>query len=141
MFLFPLFQSVLAGCPDFGKKMSKELGGATSTCKKKVLSKGDKYYYIFFLGTHVDARGRGLCSQVVKHYQAAATKEQLPIYLEAGTEYCFKLYQKLGFVLVDNIKLGVGKCDEKGNPCKGGEGVTIRGMIWTPDSSAKGNTS
>lgn len=66
-------------------------------------------------------------------------EKQLPIYLEAGTEYAFKLYERLGFVLIDTIKLGVGKCDATGNPAEGGPGVTIWGMIWRPEAKVASN--
>lgn len=113
--------------------MAVELTNATTACKKKALLNDEKYYYIFFLGTDPSARAQGLCTKLVRHYQEIATKESVSIWLEAGTEYCHKLYLKLGFVDVDEVKLGVGKANEEGKSCVGGNGFIIWGMIWRPN--------
>ncbi|KAF7932708.1 uncharacterized protein EAE98_004007 [Botrytis deweyae] len=86
--------------------MFLEFASTTSTCKLRVFSKKEKYYYIFFLGTAASARGQGLCSKMVKHDQSIAAKEGLPIWLEAATEYAFKVYLELRFVLIEEMKFG-----------------------------------
>lgn len=101
--------------------------------KSKVLGKHERYYYIFFLGTGEEARGRGYCSRIVRGYQDVAKTENLPIWIEAGTEYCRRLYERLGFELVEELLVGKGKCDKDGNLKTGGEGVKIWGMIWRPE--------
>lgn len=58
-----------------------------------------------------------------------AAREELPIWLEAGTEYCRGLYEKLGFELVREIRVGEWKCDGDGNLLVGGSGVRIWGMV------------
>ncbi len=115
--------------------MGVELTDATAACKERALANDKKYYYIFFLGTASSARGQGLCSKMVRHYQEMAAKEGVPIWLEAATEYCHNLYLKLGFVDMGEIKLGVGKANEQGRACAGGKGFSIWGMIWRPQSS------
>ena len=51
------------------------------------------------------ARGRGLCSEVMRHYQSIAEADGLPKWLEAVREYTLSLYQKHGFVVVDERPL------------------------------------
>lgn len=87
---------------------------------------------MFFLGTREDGRGRGLCSALVRRYQAMAAREQVPVYMEAATEYSWRLYERLGFVTVDEIVLGEGKAAADGTACLGGPGVRLWGMIWRP---------
>jgi len=114
-------------------KMVKEIEPLKDRAKAKVLRKDEKYYYIFFLGTSKEARGKGHCSKIVREYQEVARNENLPIWIEAGTEYCMRLYERLGFVQVDELLMGKGKCDKDGKMKVGGEGVTIWGMIWRPE--------
>lgn len=110
-----------------------EMAPLTKACKAKALRRDEKYYYVFFLGTREDGRGRGLCSAMVKHYQATAATEQVAIYMEAATEYSWRLYEGLGFVTVDEIVLGKGTAAADGTACAGGPGLTIWGMIWRPE--------
>ena len=121
--------------------MAWELPGVSKAYKKKVFQKGEQYYYIYFLGTCKSARGRGLCSELIKHYQSIAAAQGLPIWLEAGTEYAMKLYQKNGFIVVDELPLGKGKAAANGSKCDGGPGFHIWGMIWRLEPSASGEAS
>lgn len=109
--------------------MVQELLLLTKACKAKCLREDEEYYCVFFLGTQESGRGKGLCSATVKHYQSIAAREQLPIYMEAATEYCWGLYKKLGFVTVDALLLGEGKA------AADGPGVKMWGMIWRPERS------
>lgn len=58
--------------------------------------------------------------------------------MEAATEYCWKLYLKLGFVTVEELRLAEGKADETGRQCVGGKGVTLWAMIWRPEMGVGG---
>jgi hypothetical protein len=62
-----------------------------------------------------------------------ATRDQLPVWLEATTAHSMKIYQNLGFEIVDKMILGGGKVNDQGQPSKGGSGVPIWGMVWRPD--------
>lgn len=88
---------------------------------------------MFFTATREDGRGKGLCSATIRHQQEMATRDGLPVWLEATTAHSMKIYAKLDFQTVDEIKLGAGKVDASGNPCKGGDGVRIWAMIWWPE--------
>ncbi len=109
-----------------------ELTPLNDACKAKALKSERRYYYVFFLGTVKEGRGRGLCSALVRHYQAIAARDRLPIYLEAATEYCLGLYLELGFVVVGESELGKGKVGADGMSCMDGPGFVIWGMIWRP---------
>jgi hypothetical protein len=101
-------------------------------CKKKGLEDQSKYYHVFFIGTAREGRGQGLCSTLIKHYQAVAARDHMPLWLEATTAYSMQLYSKLGFRTVSDVVLGKGKAAPDGTKCEGGEGVKIWGMVWEP---------
>ena len=100
--------------------------------KAKALAGRKDFFYVFFVGTRLDSRGRGLCSAIMKEYQMIASRERLPIWLEATTAKSMRLYKKLGWEIVDEIVLGKGKASADGSQCKDGEGVKLWGMIWRP---------
>jgi hypothetical protein len=64
------------------------------------------YYYLSLVGTKNEARGHGLCSAIIRRYQAIAEKKKLPIWLEAGDEHSLRLYMSLGFKVVEKMVLG-----------------------------------
>lgn len=134
--------------------MLSEFHAQKSAAITKALRKGDKFYYLFFIGTRKDCRGKGLtlnqsplplsgfslctsaisglASALVKHYQAIATGDGLPIWLESSTEHSRNLYTRLGFETVHEMVMGKGRAAADGTACEGGEGVKIWGMIWRP---------
>jgi ribosomal protein S18 acetylase RimI-like enzyme len=97
--------------------------------KAKAMAKDEKYYYVLFLGTDEGARGKGLCSRILRGYQERAGKGCVLIWMEAGTEYCRKIYERLGFGVVEEILVGKGKADREGRLRDGEEGFFIWGMI------------
>jgi predicted acetyltransferase len=117
--------------------MMVEFTPLSDASKAKGLAGEKNYYYVFFVGTRVDGRGRGLCSAIMKRYQEVASRDQLPIWLEATTEKSMKIYAKLGWEVVDEITLGKGKANADGRQCKDGEGVKIWSMVWWPKSIRK----
>jgi ribosomal protein S18 acetylase RimI-like enzyme len=123
-------------CPTFltplAQRMLSELTPATNASKAKALQSHEKYYYVFFLGTLEKARGKGLCSAMVRHYQFIVARDNHPLWMEAGMEYCWRLYERLGFVAVDEIVVGKGRAAADGTQCRGDPGVRIWGMIWRP---------
>jgi GNAT superfamily N-acetyltransferase len=112
------------------QRMLVEYTPLADAAKAKGLKGRKQYFYVFFLGTHPDARQKGLASAIMREYQARAAKEGVPLWLEATTAYSMRLYERLGFRIVDEMVLGKGKVDADGLECKGGEGVKIWGMIW-----------
>jgi hypothetical protein len=118
------------------KKMVIEYTGKSDAVKAKALPSNERYYYLFFIGTREDCRGKGLCGDMIRHYQSIAAKEGLPIWLEATTPYSMRQYERLGFKAVERFRLGVGVVGGDGNIVEGGkgkgEGVPVAGMIWRP---------
>ena len=119
--------------------MLAEFGPLADACKAKGLAGQKNYYYVFFVGTRLDSRRRGLCSAIMRRYQEIASREQLPIWLEATTAKSMRLYSKLGWETVEEMVIGKGKASADGLQCKGGEGVKIWGMVWWPKPASKPN--
>jgi ribosomal protein S18 acetylase RimI-like enzyme len=106
----------------------------TARARALALHPHEKYFYVFFVGTRLDCRGRGLASALIRHYQSRATEAQLPIWLEATTAKSRDLYDRLGFEVVEEIVLGQGKVGADGLVVKAkGEGVRVWGMVWRPE--------
>jgi len=118
----------IAGC----RKMLVEFTGLSDAAKKKGLKGQKLYYYVFFVATTKEARGKGLSSALLRKAQERGEKEGLPVWLEATTDYSMKLYSSLGFELVEPMVLGKGKVGSDGRPKKDGEGVTCYAMVWWP---------
>jgi len=117
--------------------MLAEFEPLADKAKTKGLDGQKRFYYVFFVGTRVDARGQGLCSAMMRRYQEIASHDQLPIWLEATTAKSMKIYEKLGWEVVEEMVLGKGAANADGNRCKGGEGVKIWGMVWWPKPAAE----
>lgn len=114
-------------------RMLWEYTPLTDAAKAKGLKGQSKYYYVFFLATREDARGRGLSSALMEKAKERARAENVPLWLEATTEYSWKLYARLGFETVERMVLGEGSVGGNGEVKNGGEGVPIWGMVWWPE--------
>ncbi|TVY85293.1 putative N-acetyltransferase [Lachnellula suecica] len=113
-------------------RMMGEWAPQVDASKARTLGKEKKFYYVFFTATAEDARGKGLCSAIIKQQQEIAARDGLPLWIEATTEHSKGIYAKLGFETIDEIVLGKGKANADGLPCKGGPGVKTWTMIWRP---------
>jgi GNAT superfamily N-acetyltransferase len=115
-------------------RMLGEFEPATGAVRRRVLGvyQGN-FYYLFFVATREDARGKGLSSALIERLQERAQEEGLPVWLEATTEYSSKVYAKLGFEYVETVVLGKGHADADGTALKGGSGVPIYCMVWWPE--------
>ena len=94
-----------------------------------------QYHYLFFIATDFPSRGRGLASKLVSRWQEQASKDGLPIWLEATTEHSRDVYVRLGFEVVREMRVGKGTHGASGGMEEGGEGVGIWAMIWWPAGS------
>jgi hypothetical protein len=112
--------------------------------KKSVLLENEAYYYLLIVGTSKDHRGKGLCGSIIKEHQMVAQKEGVPIYLEASNEGAAAVYGKCGFehVKSEEMRVGKGKCDEKGEKARGAVavGVKIWPMVWWPEGYMRGKS-
>ena len=116
------------------KKMLWDYQGQANSAKKEELyARGWKeFYYLFFISTKEDCRGKGLGAVLVKRFQEKARNEGLPIWLESTTKGSMRLYKRLGFETKREIVLGEGAVAANGDVEQGGSGVRIWAMIWEP---------
>jgi Acetyltransferase (GNAT) domain len=114
----------------------------TTSARSLALAPGEQHFYVFFVGTREDCRGRGLASSLLRNYQSRATAANMPIWLEATTAKSRDIYLKLGFESVQEIVLGKGRVGSDGLVVKAsgdgdGEkeaiGVQVWGMVWRPE--------
>jgi len=113
-------------------RMLREFEPATKRVRTAVLGVG-LFYYLFFVATREDARGKGLSSALIREVQERARGEGLPVWLEATTEHSARVYAKLGFERVGTVALGEGKVGADGVEKVGGGGVPIYCMVWWPE--------
>lgn len=114
-----------------------EFEPATKRMRKSVLGASQQFYYLFFVATREDARGKGLSSALIGKLQDRARVEGLPVWLEATTEHSAGVYARLGFERVGTVVLGKGKVGADGLAKMGGEGVKIHCMVWWPERKEK----
>lgn len=114
-------------------RMLGEYEPATAEVRKAALGSVREFYYLFFVATREDARGKGLSSALIGKLQERAKQEGVPVWLEATTEYSAKVYAKLGFERVGPVVLGKGHADADGTKKVGGQGVVVQCMIWWPE--------
>lgn len=124
-----LWKLGVAGC----WRMLGEFEPATAAVRKQALGGVEGFWYLFFVATREDARGKGLSSALIRRLQERAEEEGVPVWLEATTEYSSKVYAKLGFEGVGTVVLGEGRAGADGNMLVGGEGVRIYCMVWWPE--------
>jgi ribosomal protein S18 acetylase RimI-like enzyme len=60
----------------------------------------DAHWYLFYLGVAPTQQGRGIGSALLQPVLARADADQLPCYLETGTERNLGFYQRHGFAVV-----------------------------------------
>ena len=130
-----LWKLGLSGC----WRMLCEFEPATKRVRRRVLAAAGakEFYYLFFVATREDARGKGLSSALIRKLQERAGAEGLPVWLEATTEHSAGVYAKLGFERCETVLLGKGKVGADGLEKVGGEGVPIHCMIWWPGKNEK----
>ena len=124
------------------KRMLWDYQRQVEKCKAKYArwpdgSKIKEYYYMAWISTLEEARGKGLTSDLIKRFQERAAAENRPIWSETSTEKALRVYQKAGFRVVHKLVFGQGTHDEKGLPKEGGEGVPAWMILWIPPQAAE----
>jgi hypothetical protein len=74
----------------------------------------------------------GAIRALFEPYLEQAQQSGLPTWLEATNKHAHDVYLHFGFKLAEEVVIGKGNIDERGNIVSGGEGVTIYGMIAEP---------
>ena len=75
----------------------------------------------------------GAVRAIMDTYLNKAKEEGLPVWLESTNIHARDVYLHLGFKVVEEVWLAVGKADKFGNRIEGGEGIIIYAMIVEPD--------
>jgi GNAT superfamily N-acetyltransferase len=65
----------------------------------------ERHYYVRDVGVRPDMQGRGLGSALLGPTLARCDEEGLPAYLEASSERNAALYARLGFELIDELRV------------------------------------
>lgn len=64
------------------------------------------HYYVRDIGVHPDRQGRGLGSALMRPTLERCDREGLAAYIEASNERSAALYERLGFQLVEELRVG-----------------------------------
>jgi GNAT superfamily N-acetyltransferase len=66
----------------------------------------EPHYYVRDVGVHPDMQGKGLGSALLRPTLDRCDREGLPAYLEASSERNAALYERLGFQLTGELRVG-----------------------------------
>jgi len=69
---------------------------------------GDPHWYLWFLATAPADQGTGLGSGLLRHMLARCDRDGVPAYLEATSVANRRLYERHGFVVVDEVTVSGG---------------------------------
>ena len=64
-----------------------------------------KHWYLAFIGTRPEARGKGLASALIAEITETCDKDKIPAYLESSNPENVALYEKHGFEVIGEITL------------------------------------
>ena len=67
-----------------------------------------RHYYLFFMGVDPECQGRGIGSALIRPILDRCDRERVPAYLEASTPRNRVLYERHGFAVTEEFKLGKG---------------------------------
>lgn len=124
--LIPVLRKVGLSCV---KHMIWEFESSVKKAKKR-LREGEVPYYVFFIGTRADCRGKALGQGQLREVMERAGQEGKSVWLEATTPMSRRMFLRMGFVDVEEVTMGKGKVGEGGYDQVGGPGVKLWCMIW-----------
>jgi GNAT superfamily N-acetyltransferase len=100
----PLPATLLHGSV-FGARIAKAASmGACMEWRHMRLARGP-HYYVRDIGVHPDIQGRGLGSALMRPTLDRCDREGLPAYIEASSERSAALYARLGFQLIEELRV------------------------------------
>jgi GNAT superfamily N-acetyltransferase len=89
----------------FGVRLPKAASlGATMELRHMRLAR-EPHHYVRDIGVHPDAQGRGLGSALMRPTLDRCDREGLPAYIEASSERSAALYARLGFQLIEELRV------------------------------------
>jgi ribosomal protein S18 acetylase RimI-like enzyme len=115
------FESLIS-LPNMVRSLGFGLGRGQSIAKSlhHHAPKHGHYHYLQFAGVSPAHQGKGWGGAAIRAGLQRARESGLPAYLETATESNVSLYQRLGFVIVDEWNIP-------------GGGPHFWGMLWEPD--------
>ncbi|KAL8871109.1 MAG: hypothetical protein Q9174_002997, partial [Haloplaca sp. 1 TL-2023] len=102
-----MLQLALFKLPAEGRRRFTEFIPLLHHTKAEVLGKyDDKSWYLVYIGTKREARGRGYARKLIEFVTKQADAEGQLCYLESSNDINPKIYQKMGFEMIKKIELG-----------------------------------
>ncbi|KAL4899951.1 hypothetical protein BDW74DRAFT_183266 [Aspergillus multicolor] len=117
-------------------RMLGDYSRPVNAAKKRVLGTR-QHYYVFAIGTEYEHQGKGLARALIESQKETAWCTEVPIWLEATTEYSRDLYLTMEFEVAETITIGEGKVNADGFLDMEGQGVTMWAMVWWPQPSQR----
>src|ERR1700761_5086647 len=103
--------------------------GAVVEVAKRARLGNSPYWYLFLIGRDPYHVGKSGSPRLILPFIKKAKEDGAPLWLEATGEHSKNVYESLGFEVVEELKVGKGRCDRNGNLVNGGEGVSMWAMI------------
>ena len=98
---------LLANAPSFARVFSGRLAhGAALLQLMEWRHVRRPHHYFAYIGVAPAHQGKGLGSALMQPTLECCDEARLPAYLEASTERAAALYERLGFVLIDELRIG-----------------------------------
>jgi ribosomal protein S18 acetylase RimI-like enzyme len=89
----------------FGVRLPKAASlGARMELRHMRLAR-EAHYYVRDIGVHPDTQGRGLGSALMRPTLDRCDRECRPAYIEASSERSAALYERLGFELIEELRV------------------------------------
>ncbi|KAL9620734.1 MAG: hypothetical protein Q9160_004747 [Pyrenula sp. 1 TL-2023] len=113
-----------------------EFRAIASNIKRKCL--GDeamdeaRYWHLSRIARAEDRNEKGVVSAIIKPFLEKAKQDGVPVWLESVAENAKNMYLHFGFEVVDEIIIGVGRLDAKGDENQSGEGILSWAMVKWP---------
>jgi hypothetical protein len=110
-----------------------DLETAAAKARKRVLSAPRKILHLPLIAndrssSSDDGQGASV-SDIFRPMLAMAFEHGWPVCLEATSARARNIYEYLGFKVVEELRIGVGKVDPEGRRLQDGPGITIWAMV------------
>jgi GNAT superfamily N-acetyltransferase len=100
------FQTTLMEGSAFGVHLSRAARIGAAIEWRHTLEPRGPHYYVRDIGVRPDMQGRGLGSALLRPTLERCDRERLPAYLEASSERNAALYERHGFQLIRELRVG-----------------------------------
>ncbi|PYH80947.1 hypothetical protein BO82DRAFT_336837 [Aspergillus uvarum CBS 121591] len=90
---------------------------------------GRPYWYLNLIGRDPGRTEKGVVRALIDPYLRKAQESRVPVWLEAVDEHSRDVYAHLGFRVVEEIRVGVGEFNPRGEFEAGGTGIPLYAMM------------